>query len=598
MLENELGLIIDFAKKFKKRLTREQAFNILILQYYCFKEVTLEKIWYELTAMITDGANDGGIDFIYFDEDENKIIIAQNKYSSNIEVNDVVAEINKIVNTIKDFEKYKTGAYSNELKDNLQNCLDRLTEETAGNIDIIFTSKAAFSHDKVMQKVEDSMEIISNIEFLDHFQIEDIMSKVKLQDEIVEEAALNIDKTKNFLEYSAGNLEGIFVNVSSSSLINIFNKYQSKGLFNLNIRKYVRKKSVDDGINYTLNNEREKFWFLNNGLTIACNDFRIDGNKVKIYNFSIVNGGQTTTLIGNYKGKNIQEFYIPCKIIKSTENLDNTRTLSFFNKIAEATNSQKPILPKDLKSNAPEMRTLQNTLADEGISLDIKRGEKQKKNNNIKIKNDELAQIIYSFKDQKPGTSRSNKNSLFSNNTIYTTIFKQPYSRNEDMKNFLIDLIKLNDRYTVIAEKLKKNEDNLLNKNELNIFRNGKMVIFSLFGVIYRLVNKDCEATELKDDPTVLYQRNFVYGSFLSNYKENDLDKKIEELIKEFLDLLEQEYQNQFDNTKVTSVSNFFKTDKKYLSSVVSKFAKEITKREKNYDTFVNDLGVIFKREN
>lgn len=596
MLENELETIIDFAKKFNKAITKEQAFNILILQYYCFRETALEKIWFELIPMITDGSNDGGIDFVYFDEDENKIIIAQNKYSANIGVNDVVAEINKVVITIKDFLKNHTGAYRDELKYNLQNSIDRLTEETAGNIDIIFTSKSSFSQDKVRQKVENSMEVISNIEFLDHLQIEDIISKVKLQDEIVEEAALSIDKTKNFLEYSAGNLEGIFVNISSSSLINIFNKYQSKGLFNLNIRKYVRKKSVDDGINYTLNNERDKFWFLNNGLTIACNDFRIDGNKVKIYNFSIVNGGQTTTLIGNYKGKNKQKFFIPCKIIKSTENLDNTRTLSFFNKIAEATNSQKPILPKDLKSNAPEMRTLKTILADRGISLDIKRGEKQKKSNNIKIKNDELAQIIYSFKDQKPGTSRSNKNSLFSNNTIYTTIFKQPYSKNEDMQDFLVDLIHLNDRYSIIDEKLKKNENNLLSNNELNIFRNGKMVIFSIFGIIYKLVNKDCEASELKDDPTVLYQRNFVYGSFLSNYKENDLDVKLEELIKEILDLLDEEYENQFDNEKVTSVSNFFKTDKKYLSSIVSKFAKEITKRKKNYDTFVNDLGIIFKR--
>ncbi|MBJ2184859.1 MAG: AIPR family protein [Muribaculaceae bacterium] len=84
---------------------------------------------------------------------------------------------------------------------------------------------------------------------------------------------------------------------------------------------------------------------------------------------------QTTTLIGKYKGDNSQDFYIPCKIVAAKS---DSRADIFFTKIAEATNSQKPILARDLKSNSPEMVSLYNWLKNKGIYLEIKRGFKPK----------------------------------------------------------------------------------------------------------------------------------------------------------------------------------------------------------------------------
>lgn len=143
-------------------------------------------------------------------------------------------------------------------------------------------------------------------------------------------------------------------NVLSSSIIALYNKYAGYGLFDLNIRKYIRNKMVDSGINETLDRNRENFWFLNNGITIACDNFDVDGDTVWLEGFSIVNGGQTTYLIGNYKGSGKGEFYIPCKIVAVNKgDADN----SFFTKIAEAVNSQKPIYARDLKSNNPAVQS-------------------------------------------------------------------------------------------------------------------------------------------------------------------------------------------------------------------------------------------------
>lgn len=596
MLKKELDFIQEKVVKYDVLLTREQAFNVLLLQYYCYKEPDLDKIWYELEGRITDAANDGGIDFVYFDEDENKVMVGQNKLSKNIDVNECVAEINKSANTIQDFLQSRTGYYNNKLKSVLQNDLDRLTDEYTGNVEIIFSSLSNFSKEKVISKIEDAMNKVSDVDILNEDDLENIVDKIKSDFETVDSTELIIDQPKNILKYETDELEGIFVNISAKSLIKTYNKYSEKGLFNLNIRRYVRNKNVDDGIKNTLDNDRNNFWFLNNGLTIACEDYYSDGNKIKLYSFSIVNGGQTTTLISQYKGNNNDDFYIPCKILKNKEKLSAQSSLEFFNKIAEATNSQKPIQPKDLKANAPEMRNLQNMLKEHKIRLEIKRGVEIESKYAIKLKNDELAQLIFSFVNQKPGTARSNKKSLFSNNKYYNSIFKNNYNKDIHKKEFLLDLIELNERYNNLSKRFKENEVSQFSVDESNIFNNGKTVIMGLFGVVYRLINEDFSIIELKNEPLLLEIRDFTYGSFISNYHEDDIDNKFEFLIRLFVEYLNHGYTMQYNANQVTSVSNFFKTDKKYLEDIVAGFASYVTSTYKVKETLM-ELGQILKRQ-
>lgn len=589
ILVNEIKKIKIYASKNGENISSDKAFNFLILQYFCFQKKYIEECWVEAKECITDGNNDGGIDFVYFDEEETKIVLGQNKYTNQSPV-EIAGEIRKIFNTVDDFEKYSTGSYNDKVKNKLQNALDRLTEENEGNIRILFSSINDFDEVSSSKKVKLDENV--NIEEIIFNTLEKIESKIiQVSDEIekVNQATLKIDEAKNWLKYKNDEMEGMFVNVSSNSIVQIYNQYKDKGLFDLNIRKFIKNKMVDEGIVDTLNNHRNEFWFLNNGLTIACEDYMEDGNRIKLYDFSIVNGGQTTNLIGKYKGENVQEFFVPCKIIKKKQKDD-----AFFSKIAEATNSQKPIQPKDLKSNAPEMTRLKKWLEEELIHLEIKRGEKPKNKNYIKIKNDELAQLIFSFVNQKPGTARSNKNSLFANNKRYSQIFKQGYEKDRRKKDFIIDLIKLNTLYSEVITDLKK-EGNL-SSEEVNIINNAKQTFFGLFGIIYHIVNGDFTLKEAKADISIVTNFQFKYSSFLSNYKEDDIREIFKELIMLLVGELVREYEDQVEKNKVTSVSNFFKTDKKYLEEIVAKAIVTHFSRRKTYEDELFELGKMFKR--
>ena len=514
--------------------------------------------------VVTDGKDDGGIDFLFFDEEESKIILGQSKYTTTLSPESVVEEFQKMQSTINNFKIGRTGSYNDRIKQHLQNMLDRL--DSLDNVEYHLFTTAPIDPDAALLKLEKSAPDFptQSVVIYNGDAIEKAIIKDQEDLNTVKEDKIEIDKAKNFLEYSSKDSVGILCNVKSTSIIKLYNKYAGKGLFDLNIRRYIRNNMVDTGIKHTLDHDRDNFWFLNNGIIIACEEYIPDGNTIRLYNFSIVNGGQTTTLIGTYKGAAAEPFLIPCKIV-STKN--NHKAATFFTKIAEASNSQKPIYPRDLKSNAPEMVRLAKWLKTEKIYVEIKRGLKPDFTPTYSIKNDELGQLILSFVYQRPGTSRSGKKEIFENNVIYSQLFKANYDQEKNKKRFILDLIDLKQRYDDVESKFKKQEwsKKKLSPENIEILKNGKQTIFAIFGMLYRLVNGMITEEDINSSPKILGDTSsFEYGPILSNYKADDLEEKLEQVVYDILAIITDAYKVAFKNGTATSVSNFMKTDPKY----------------------------------
>lgn len=561
----------------------ERAFSHLLLKY------RFDVNYADQIGLVTDGPNDGGIDFLYYDEEDAKVVLCQSKYTAELSFEDMIAELNKMQSTVQNFRRANTGIYNEILKQALQNAIDRLPEDNTDNFEYYIFTTASINVNRALKKIENTCSFYESVSIVTYDQIEKLIQQSLESLLTVEYEKVRIDSPNNFLEYESDDSKGIMCNVLSSSLISLYNKYAGKGLFDLNIRRYIKNTLVDNGINKTLDNNRSNFWFLNNGVIIACENYETDGDTVKLFKFSIVNGGQTTTLIGNYKGNNSQDFYIPCKIVATK---DDAKSESFFTDIAEATNSQKPIYARDLKSNAPEMVRLHKWLKSHKIYLEIKRGYKPKFKPIISIKNDELGQLILSFALQKPGTSRSGKKTIFQNQTLYDQIYKVNYEKDESKKIFLLDLINLKSRYDEIEAKLKKSSD--LSPIEFEVLKNGRQTIFALMGMCYRLVNEDILEKDIKDNPKSLDTIPFFYGPILSCYKDDDINKRLECVIKDILQLLAEAYEKAISNGSTTSVSNFMKTDQKYFNDIASSIIKNL-RFFAGKDLIEN--SVIFKRK-
>jgi len=93
------------------------------------------------------------------------------------------------------------------------------------------------------------------------------------------------------------------------------------------------------------------FWAYNNGITVICDDFFPDQSKVKLTNFSIVNGCQTAVSLAQGEKNNITDAAVLVRFIAASAGI--------IDDIIRYTNSQNPIRTWDIASQDRTQRRLQ-----------------------------------------------------------------------------------------------------------------------------------------------------------------------------------------------------------------------------------------------
>lgn len=204
------------------------------------------------------------------------------------------------------------------------------------------------------------------------------------------------DSFNNFITYeeSDGN-PAILLNLRGLELAQLALKYTNTSLgrnilFGHNLRESLSNKSKTyEGMAKTIRNEPANFWFYNNGITIIAENYNIDkdkdGNVEKLIldNFSIINGAQTTSALGEFlkqsdmngldnEKKQLENVYVLARILKVTDNI-------FKSQIAIYNNTQNPITTRDMASNRAEQRELHKELLNgiaPNIYMEIRRGMK------------------------------------------------------------------------------------------------------------------------------------------------------------------------------------------------------------------------------
>lgn len=273
---------------------------------------------------------------------------------------------------------------------------------------------------------------------------------------------LKSDGFNNFISYNhnrdENSEEAYLCNLNGYDLAILNNKYTSTEmgkniLFGQNLRDSLENKSKTYfSMKQTIDNEPEKFWFYNNGITIIAEGFTADAlslpkkesnltkkiDSVTLENFSIINGAQTTSSLGNYlkeaeinrdeeKINNLKSVYVLTRIlvINKPELKDN---ISIYN------NMQNPITTRDMVSNRIEQKKLYEWLIggdNPNIFVEIRRGSRPP--SHLKLlkhqitTNETLAQLAFASFYREPYTAKDKKRTLFNND--YS---KEEFTINED----------------------------------------------------------------------------------------------------------------------------------------------------------------------
>lgn len=378
----------------------------------------------EVKGYLVDGANDGGFDAVFKDpnSEDDDIAIIQCKYYKNakLKIENITGEITKIRETLEKLNANTYEGLSKSMVTAFKNAIYEKSDKSDFNIYFFASYEPTLAEKKKFKRAAEKAASPYKVEL--HFakDIEEQIGICESGKVCVESDKLEIDKAQNCLRYINPETqnESIIVNVSAESLKDL---YQRKGnlLLGLNLRYYVKQKHVDDGLRKTITKDPDKFWYKNNGIVIVCESYALDGKDLKLKNFSIVNGGQTTNRIGNIDFK--KDFYITCKVIQ-TEGIEEAEKDAFALEIAESTNAQKPIRKADLLANTPEQIRLKERLAKYGVYYVLKKGDKPKsKYAPYEVtKVDAVGKLSLAAILQMPGSARSNSAKMYYDENRHT----------------------------------------------------------------------------------------------------------------------------------------------------------------------------------
>lgn len=392
----------------------------------------------EMDEYITEGGDDLGADAIYFDSDDEdkrfKLYVVQAKYNKtscdkgifNQNINEEV--INKFKNIFDYFATDSAGGagINERLKGKKEDYLSMI--EDGYILDEIFLVSAnigigpAENVSATFERWLKSNPYRDKIKYL-HFGIQSIFEKI--QETETPSISDNIHLYGRYFEYSTPDVKGLIGTISANELIRIHESFGDK-LFQQNVRYYLGENSINRKIIDSASTAatKDKFWFLNNGITIVCNNYEKTGAQaenvaVRLTNFNIVNGAQTTRSIyaASKKIGNVDEVKILIKIFKAGHDLSE--------KITESTNSQNPVNTRDIRSNDDIQKLIEKSLEDRGFYYQRKRNQWVNEAKDRVIDNFTFAQSYHSFYIEKPHEARNQKSKLFGDESVYSTIFNE-----------------------------------------------------------------------------------------------------------------------------------------------------------------------------
>jgi len=291
---------------------------------------------------IIDGANDLGIDaYLPVDFSENKIRLFQSKYGTSHSTDAIVK--------FKEDVKRLLARDVTKMRPELAHLVTTITEK---NLKV----ECCYVTDQKVEYEDDEVEIID---------INEITQK--LWDRIKKPAAGKKSSIK--LEKMLRHENTILGILKLRELTEFVTKNRDY-VFESNIRQWMQfKTSVNKGLRETLQNNPDKFFYYNNGITIVVSEFEeIEKNDLMLHAPQIVNGAQTSNSILDHA--------------KRTRNMEGTMTVTIIraddeqdqNNITKYRNSQNSVRGKDLVSLMDFHKSIKSQLKNDGYFYEIQAG--------------------------------------------------------------------------------------------------------------------------------------------------------------------------------------------------------------------------------
>ncbi len=338
---------------------RSAAFVLLSIQR--FLDLPLE----EALPCLTEGGQDHGIDGMYVGDVQNgsfPVYLFQGKYNQNMQGAKGFPQdgIIKLLNAIAVvFDPDKELNVNPALQARVEDARSLVRD---GNIPFVVAC-ACCNGKKWEQNGQDSIDEAALgdqvvWEFVNHDRLIEIQKQAEPVDDTIQLSGAALIEEFNYRRVLVGK-------APVTEIKRLFDAHGDR-LLQRNVRRFlgVNGNRVNEGIAESLveADERENFYFYNNGITVVCSKFArnaLQGGSysVQLKDLLVINGGQTCRTIqqtiGAMTPADFAGAYVLIRVYELAEEDD-----SLIHRITYATNSQNPVDLRDLKANDPRQEAL------------------------------------------------------------------------------------------------------------------------------------------------------------------------------------------------------------------------------------------------
>ncbi len=393
----------------------------------------------------TDGAGDLGIDAVFIDNRKNRnhIHLFQMKY----------------VNEFKDAKKYFPGKEIPKISSYLIDLCDTNAEAFEDARPKL--KKKTLEAIKALKKGKHSIIVhfVTNANGFSKVEQKRADAKIKKRNstkyemhdldwfgrEFLKRLTPKINKkikiVGKFFEYKSNKLKSLVCTVNSQEIIKMIElKNDSNNvetsIFDQNVRVYLKSGNKNNRkiINSAIDENNHMFWYQNNGLTITCDKYDRgaleESPTISLKNVQIVNGGQTSISLFEAAKGDLEKIKNVSLLVRIIETGSEDIKIS----IAESTNSQTPITPRDLRANDREQRQLQDIFSDMGYFYERKKNEFKEKPKNKRIDALFSAQAYTAYFKGWPEVSKKDSGRIFDD--LHGMIFTE----NLEAKHLLVSM--------------------------------------------------------------------------------------------------------------------------------------------------------------
>lgn len=390
---------------------------------------------------LTDGPDDKKCDLIYVDREKRIAVIAQAHEPKTRKASGSANKAADLLAAVAWSLGEELSSLPKQIRNAAKELREALSDKSVGKVHVWFVHPAAESNNvrNELRAVERQLKQILRDGGWPHVRTEVIEVGSGRMGEWYTALTSPIHVSESFripvpgcyeIHDPKGQWQAAVTAVPLTWLHSLFAKHRGD-IFSANIRNYLGTRDSDDNINNNIRisavTEPTNFWVYNNGLTAIVHSYTLhrhegDRLELEISGVSIVNGAQTTGVIGNIKEDLNAAAMVPVRFVK-TPSRDIIRNIIRYN------NSQNRVNAADFRSNDKIQRELRAQFERDFPDLVYLGGRRGGDTDAISrpkglIPSDTAAQALAAFHGE-PGLAYKSKGKIWEDNTTYNSFFNE-----------------------------------------------------------------------------------------------------------------------------------------------------------------------------